>query len=263
MKKTSILNSNKNPFQKQMKKLLVLAIALFIPLSSAMAYSDVTASNPAYDAINYLTENKIVSGYEDGTFQPSDHIDRAEFLKIMIESKYSADDFNSYSTANCFSDVPANEWYTKYVCFAKSNNIIAGYDDGTFQPETYINFAESSKIVANTYKIPVLTTSPWYKAYVQALESRHATPTDLSTFDQLMTRGQMAEIAYRLNSSNTSKPSTTFFCTGEGIGLGALIPSNNNYCCTGLIPKQNYNNNLPVLGVRGTCVKPGTQIIID
>jgi len=49
------------------------------------AFADVPQSHINAQAINYLQENKVIQGYEDGTFKPSKKVNRVEFLKIVLE----------------------------------------------------------------------------------------------------------------------------------------------------------------------------------
>lgn len=66
----------------------------------------------------------ILQGYIDGTFRPNQAVNRAESLKIILEAaKLSATD----ADAN-FEDVDKNAWFAKYVAYAKTQNIVAGYE---------------------------------------------------------------------------------------------------------------------------------------
>ena len=114
------------------------------------AFSDITWTDDVFNAVSYLEDQNIVQGYDDGTFRPDNTINRAEFTKLLIEAAYH-DEFDSYGDATCFDDVPAGEWYTKYICFANDMDIVEGYDDGNFEPDTTINFAEASKIIVLAY----------------------------------------------------------------------------------------------------------------
>ncbi len=96
-------------------------------------------------AIIYLKNKKIVKGYDDGSFKPTQKINRAEFTKIIIEAAFP----NQATGENCFSDI-TNEWFAPYVCFAKEKGIVNGYENNTFNPSQNINFAEASKILVTT-----------------------------------------------------------------------------------------------------------------
>ena len=58
-----------------MKKLLVLLISILVITSIAYgaskSYEDLTSSHWAYEAVNKMTEDGILTGYPDGTFLPN------------------------------------------------------------------------------------------------------------------------------------------------------------------------------------------------
>ncbi len=177
-------------------------------LASGAAFKDVPGTHPNIDAINYILAQGIVKGYPDGSFKPDNAINRAEFTKIIIEAYFQGQATGS----DCFPDV-GTEWFAKYVCFAKARNIISGNPDGNFIPANDINFAEVSKILANANGSVV--TAPaipaiWYKPYVEKLAEANAIPTSITSFGQKVTRGEMAEVIYRLKAALTNLPSKTY-----------------------------------------------------
>ncbi|MBU1152196.1 S-layer homology domain-containing protein, partial [Patescibacteria group bacterium] len=106
--------------------------------SADIAFGDVDDDHLNYDAITYLEEEKVVEGYDDGTYKPEQTINRAEFLKIVMEA---AD--VSFGSEDCdYEDVSDDAWYYKYVCKATDMGFVEGYDDGEFKPGREINFAE-------------------------------------------------------------------------------------------------------------------------
>lgn len=161
-------------------------------------FSDVGSSNANYQAIDYLKEQKVVNGYGDGTFKPLNKINRAEFLKIVMEAAGKTPEGK-----DCYSDVK-DAWYSGYICAATKLNLVKGYADGTFKPEKEINFAESSKIIANVMALDVASTENadvWYKPYVQSLSDKSAIPDDVAGFTYNITRGQMAEMIWRVKTT--------------------------------------------------------------
>ncbi|MBD3270545.1 hypothetical protein GF376_03380 [Candidatus Peregrinibacteria bacterium] len=236
---------------KIFKFLGVAGLLFAVPVAFA-AFSDV--ENSKYqDAINYLEANGVVEGYEDGTFKPRQNLNRAEFLKIMVEVNYDESDFAEYSNSRCFPDVEPGVWYTKYVCFGAEKGIVEGYPDGTFRPGNSINFVESAKIVTEAFGVDVFEDSEtWYKPYVEYLESQKAVPVAIgSSWDKLINRGEMAEISYRLMAEDTSKDSTENFCTEAGDRLGAVHYKNHAYCCEELIIET---PGVDQVGSRGWCI---------
>ncbi len=184
-------------------------------------FTDVYSAHVNTDAIEYLEDNKIVQGYDDGTFKPENRINRAEFTKIIVEAKYSDAEIDKCISYNIgsnwsyvyFPDVPKAEWFAKYVCMAKLNGIIDGYPDGTFKPANFINFAEASKIIAESQDVAVDTSgtnNEWFAGYVKGLENEGAIPSSVQFFDKDITRGEMAETIWRVKANVADKVTNTY-----------------------------------------------------
>ncbi len=177
------------------------------------AFADVTSDHPNADAIFYVKSEGIVEGYSDGTYKPDATINRAEFVKILMET--FEDDGRTCKIAP-FSDVDQSAWYATFAHEARCHGIVEGYSDGTFKPANGINFVEAAKILAKTFGLEASTTipacdgdCPWYRPYVLMLEMRGAIPTSVTRFDQNITRGEMAEMIYRLKTGNNDRESRT------------------------------------------------------
>lgn len=181
-------------------------IALVAVVHTTFAFSDVAESTKYSQAITALQADTIVEGYSDGTFKPNNTINRAEFLKIILEANPSK---LNKQAANCFPDVQT-EWFAKYVCSAKKAGIISGYPDGTFKPGQSISFAEASKITALAYEVPTNTYETWYKGYVKALEDAKAIPPSIASMGAFINRGEMAEIIWRVKNEVIDQESTSF-----------------------------------------------------
>lgn len=164
---------------------------------TAGGFSDVGEDYKYADAVFYVRDLGVVQGYADGTFKPFNEINRAEFVKILIEAKYQ-EYLQDYMPESCFSDVGATEWYAKYVCFAKGKGIIGGYPDGTFKPSQNINVVEAMKIVLETYfgNVPP-SDGEWYKKYVDYALKHGFWLEEWSDNSYLLKRGEMAELMYR------------------------------------------------------------------
>lgn len=208
---------------KEDKKVLSLSFikketTLQTPDNTPPIFTDVAYGSTYYDALFYLRHQFIVSGYDDGSFKPDNMINRAEFTKIIVGA---SPNFHVYgqcmkkyvnpdgSYKNLFTDVLSPKgseeapWYLDYVCNAKSDHLINGYPDGSFKPAQNINYAEAAKIIANGFGLTssTSTSTPWYKVYVDALVAKDAVPASITTPGQNITRGEMAEMIYRIKKS--------------------------------------------------------------
>lgn len=101
-------------------------------LSPGMAYAeqsftDVPPGHDAYEAVEFLKTNGIVSGYEDGTFRPNQNVNRAEALKLIITPLFKPDQIETAKSAvSVYTDVANNAWYKPYVEIARAAGIIDG-----------------------------------------------------------------------------------------------------------------------------------------
>lgn len=178
----------------------------FQPVAFASdAFSDVSSKRTDFEAIQYVQSENIVEGYSDGTYRPDNPINRAEFTKIVIESYFQG----QATGVDCFPDV-ASEWFARYVCFGKDRGFIAGYPNGNFFPANDINFVEVAKILVNASGT-VATPDPlvWYKPFVDQLALANAIPISITSFNKKVTRGEMAEMIFRLREDVRSKASKT------------------------------------------------------
>lgn len=71
------------------------------------SYSDI-AEHWSRDMVQKLSENSILSGYEDSTFHPNDKVTKAEFIKMVT---YVSDSDDSFGIP--YTDVP--DWAVPYV----------------------------------------------------------------------------------------------------------------------------------------------------
>ncbi|RVU53832.1 S-layer homology domain-containing protein, partial [Anaerosphaera multitolerans] len=102
-----------------------------------------------------LNENKgdtilhkaYLTGYPDNTIRASGNITRAEAAAILARLKVGEENIPDKSTIN-YTDVNNEDWYAKYIVFVTENEIMKGYEDGSFRPNGKISRAEFATVVA-------------------------------------------------------------------------------------------------------------------
>ncbi len=190
-----------------MKNLILVFICILILFTNcnAVSFNDLKEDHLYFSSIKYLGDKGVIKGYLDGSYKPEKNINRAEFIKIIMESK----GYEDMEGKNCFPDVK-EEWYAKYICKAKELGIVKGYLDGYFRPSKNITFVEVSKVLSKIYGFEVEETDIWYKPYVDKLSKLAMIPYTVLRFSQLMNRGEIAEIIYRYENSITDKSTETF-----------------------------------------------------
>jgi thiol-disulfide isomerase/thioredoxin len=193
-----------------MKTFTALLLLIF-GAPSVFAFSDVDSEHPNAEAIDYVEAEAMVEGYGDGSYAPDAMINRAEFTKIIVEATLGPIDDSDKSLEGLeFFDLEDQAWYNPYIREAVAAGIVSGYEDLSFKPGEDINFAEASKILVEAFDYDYGSSSTWYEPYVEALEERSAIPMSVFNFSSLVTRGEMAEMIYRLHSGLDTKLTATY-----------------------------------------------------
>lgn len=120
-------------------------VAPAVALPTAPAFSDVSVSYWAYNAIGSLCGLGYVAGYPDGTFKPDNQITRAEFISILNKVLQPP----AYNPATPdFSDVAPGDWCYGSVESAVYAGVVKG-DGRAFSPNAQITREELAVILAN------------------------------------------------------------------------------------------------------------------
>lgn len=221
-----------------MKKVLTLVsiTALLATLgapTAAASFKDVANTHVNNDAIEYMKTNKIVQGYPDGSYQPDRPINRVEFSKIIVGAYFKEDTIKKCDTSILkFTDTVTNDWYSPFLCVAVKEGIIEGYPDKTFKKDKAILFTEAAKIISIANSKKTIKDPIWYKPYIEDLETKKAIPDTIGRFDHAITRGEMAEMTYRLKAKITNKSSGTY----------KVLESHSK------LPKANFDKNTAKVG---------------
>ena len=118
------------------------------PQAINMYFSDLGSTPWAIEAINYLSEKKVLAGKGNGIFAPGDNVTRAEFAKILV----TAFGFTQKSDI-VFVDVSEDSWYSEFVKIAVGSGIANGKGDGLFGPEENITRQDMAVMLMNAAKL--------------------------------------------------------------------------------------------------------------
>jgi len=89
----------------------------------------------------------FVSGFkEDNTFRPEAELTREQLVSIAIEALRAIPELNlmlpEQVNASPYPDVDGERWSAEKIQWAKENDIVTGYPDGTFRPTQPVTRAE-------------------------------------------------------------------------------------------------------------------------
>lgn len=98
-----------------------------VGLAAEDTFSDLPTDHFAYEAVMFLKDQGVISGYEDGTFKPGNPVNRAEALKIIIAPLVTTEQVELAKKSNTvYSDISQDDWYKPYVELARVSGIVDG-----------------------------------------------------------------------------------------------------------------------------------------
>ena len=164
-----------------------------VPTKEPTLFPD-TANTSYEKATNAIGALGIITGYEDGTFGPNKNITRAEFATIVARS------FNltEASTAETFSDVPADHWAKGYIGAAKNAGIINGFEDGTFKPNDNVTEEQAVKMIvaALGYTEEATAAGGYPNGYIRVANEKKMNTGLVISGKKDATRGRIAILMY-------------------------------------------------------------------
>lgn len=97
-------------------------------------FYDVYSGAWYYDAVRYVYENGLIAGVASDCFAPDMDTSRGQLVTMLWRMAGEP----NYGTNSGFDDVSSSAYYARAVAWASSENIVAGFPDGSFRPNEYI-----------------------------------------------------------------------------------------------------------------------------
>jgi len=124
------------------KRLLTLLAALVTALgitaaalaAEELAYTDVTSKNWYFDAVNFVTEKKLMDGLTETKFGPGQNLTR----QMLATALYRLAGSPAVEAENPFTDIPAGAACRDAVVWAYSTGVVNGTTETTFSPDSTI-----------------------------------------------------------------------------------------------------------------------------
>ena len=177
-------------------------------------FPDVRSGDWYYNAVKFNAKKGYVTGYSNGTFGPSNNIQRQDF--VLILARIAGANLSAYEGQNGgFSDVQAGAYYASAVAWAKDKGVVTGYSADNFGVGTYITREQISLIlcrylngsasgdvdtILNAYSDGG-NTSPWAKAGVAwAVENGIIGNSDYLNPNGNAGRAEVAQIIYNMSN---------------------------------------------------------------
>lgn len=105
-------------------------------------YTDVADDAWYADAVNYVTQQKMMQGTGSATFSPNAATTRAMVVTILYRLEGSP-----AVTSSSYTDVSSDSWYADAVAWAEANNIVQGTGSGKFSPDSSVTRQQLAAIL--------------------------------------------------------------------------------------------------------------------
>jgi hypothetical protein len=120
-----------------------------------VTFPDVPIGSWAQESIIACVDNGIVYGYPDGTYSPELTVIRDQMAVYISRAIAGGDSSVPDGPATpSFSDVPSTHWAYRHIEYAVSQNVVKGYDDGTYQPGATVDRGQMAVYVARAMVAP-------------------------------------------------------------------------------------------------------------
>lgn len=137
---------------KNLKRIFSLALAgtmlagMLTVGASAAAFTD--AEDIQHDeAVNVLVSLNVINGQDDGSFNPTGNVTRAQMAKMIAVTMNGGNDANTGTKTNpSFTDIKGH-WAESYIEYCYDLGIISGRGNGIFDPEGKVTGLEATKMV--------------------------------------------------------------------------------------------------------------------
>ena len=227
---------------KNLFKLFLAIVTLTIFTIPSYAYPDVSSNHWAAKQIEILTEQGVIVGYPDGTFQPDENVTRAEFASMAI--KALGQEHTTVAQPVQFTDIDPTFWAYDAIQKALYFDLISCPPEGQpFRPNDSVSRGESISVAVNaltTEQISVLKAKEvlskkysdvnqvpeWFiipagKAQILDMLITMPSASKLIDADRAATRAEVAAILYEMMEQAKLNPNAKLAeamrkKTGEG-----------------------------------------------
>ena len=139
---------------RNLKRALSLALAAVMVLgmmvvgAGAASYDDFSDKDEIVntEAVSTLTALNVINGKDDGSYDPTGIVTRAEMAKIICVILNGGKDPTLGSITADFTDTKGH-WAESYIAYVASLGIIDGRGDGTFGPNDQVTGAQAAKMI--------------------------------------------------------------------------------------------------------------------
>ena len=141
---------------RNLKRTLSLALAaimlvgMMVVSASAASYNNLTDKDQIVnkDAVSMLVSLGIIEGKPDGSYAPTENVDRAQMAKMLsVIMNKGVDNSALYQSVNSGLTDITSHWAKGHINYCYTTGIIAGRGTGTFDPSATVTALEAAKML--------------------------------------------------------------------------------------------------------------------
>ena len=128
----------------------IMLIGMMVVSASAVSYNDLTDKDQIVnkDAVSMLVSLGIIEGKPDGSYAPTENVDRAQMAKMLsVIMNKGVDNSALYQSVNSGLTDIASNWAKGHINYCYTTGIIAGRGNGTFDPSATVTALEAAKML--------------------------------------------------------------------------------------------------------------------
>ena len=128
----------------------IMLIGMMVVSASAASYNDLTDKDQIVnkDAVSMLVSLGIIEGKPDGSYGPTENVDRAQMAKMLsVIMNKGVDNSALYQSVNSGLTDITSHWAKGHINYCYTTGIIAGRGNGTFDPSATVTALEAAKML--------------------------------------------------------------------------------------------------------------------
>ena len=143
------LKTKTSPQKKVLSLVLCVAMLLSVMvMGTGAAFTDQDEIQNA-EAVDMTSALGIIDGYEDGSFQPAENIERGEAAKMISAMLNGGRDSVQETTESSYNDVlgSVDAWANKYIEYCTARGIVSGVGGDRFAPASNVTGTQLAKML--------------------------------------------------------------------------------------------------------------------
>ena len=213
-----------------------MVLGMLVMGGSAAGYKDVDDSNVNQEAIEVLQTVGIMTGDQNGNFNPDGSITRNEMAVVMAHLLNL--DYDYYRGTNPFTDVP--EWAAPYVAACAAEGVVAGIGNGQYGGNQKVTAAQASLMVMKAlgyFQNAEDFGSDWQVATIRQASYINLFDNINANAESALTRAQVAQLVL-----NGLKAQMVDFTGDKGIQIGDVTVGYNAEYTARTNANKKYNS---------------------